>query len=70
VLELAAEHGFRAASRRVSQDGRELLSRRDKQGRRFFDGQRAQNFVTLRMTAELFRILDQFASAGIGALCS
>jgi len=32
------------------------------------DGQRAQNFVTLRMTAELFRVLDQFASAGIGAL--
>ncbi len=32
------------------------------------DGQRAQNFVTLRMTAELFRILDQFASAGIDAL--
>jgi len=32
------------------------------------DGQRAQNFATLRMTAGLFRILDEFASAGIGAL--
>jgi hypothetical protein len=32
------------------------------------EGRRAQNFVTLRMTAELFRVLDQFASAGIGAL--
>jgi hypothetical protein len=32
------------------------------------DGQRAQNFVTLRMTTELFRVLDQFASAGIVAL--
>jgi hypothetical protein len=32
------------------------------------EGQRAQNFLTLRMAAELFRVLDQFAPAGIGAL--
>jgi hypothetical protein len=32
------------------------------------DRQRAQNFFTLRLTAELFRILDRFTSAGIGAL--
>jgi hypothetical protein len=30
--------------------------------------QRAQNFFTLRLTAELFRILESFASEGIGAL--
>jgi hypothetical protein len=30
--------------------------------------QRARNFLTLRLTAELFRILDRFASEGIGAL--
>ncbi len=32
------------------------------------DRQRAQNFFTLRLTAELFRILDRFTSEGIGAL--
>ena len=30
--------------------------------------QRAQTFVSLRMTAELFRLLDRFASKAIGAL--
>ena len=32
------------------------------------DRQRARNFLTLRLTAELFRILDRFSSQGIGAL--
>ena len=32
------------------------------------DRRRAQNFFTLRLTAELFRILDRFSSEGIGAL--
>jgi hypothetical protein len=32
------------------------------------DRQRAQNFFTLRLTAELFRILDRFTSERIGAL--
>jgi len=32
------------------------------------DRQRARNFLTLRLTAELFRIVDRFASEGIGAL--
>src|SRR5882757_8347373 len=32
------------------------------------DRQRAQIFLTLRLTAELFRILQQFTSEGIGAL--
>jgi hypothetical protein len=32
------------------------------------DRRRAQSFFTLRLTAELFRILDSFASEGIGAL--
>src|SRR6266852_479568 len=32
------------------------------------DRQRAQNFFTLRLTAELFRILNRFTSEGIGAL--
>src|SRR5260370_38627412 len=32
------------------------------------DRRRAQNFLTLSLTAELFRILDRFSSEGIGAL--
>jgi len=32
------------------------------------DRQRARNFFTLRLTAELFRVLDRFASKGIEAL--
>ncbi len=67
LLELAAEHGVlgQLAARLGKLDGGPVL--RETQ-RALLDGQRAQNFVTLRMTAELFRVLDQFASAGIGAL--
>jgi len=67
LLELAAEHGVlgHLAARLGKMDGDSVL--RETQ-RALLDGQRAQNFVTLRMTAELFRVLDQFASAGIGAL--
>jgi len=32
------------------------------------DRQRAQNFFSLRLTAELFRLLERFTSEGIGAL--
>jgi hypothetical protein len=32
------------------------------------DRQRAQNFLTLRLTAELFSVLERFTSAGIAAL--
>jgi hypothetical protein len=32
------------------------------------DRQRAQNFTTLRLTAELFRLLERFASVGVAAL--
>jgi putative nucleotidyltransferase-like protein len=67
LLELAAEHGVlgHLAARLGKMDGH-MLPRETRQA--LLDGQRAQNFVTLRMTAELFRVLDQFASAGIGAL--
>jgi hypothetical protein len=67
LLELAAEHGVlgQLAGRLGKMDG-ESVPKETRQA--LLDGQRAQNFVTLRMTAELFRILDQFASAGIGAL--
>jgi hypothetical protein len=67
LLELAAEHGVlgHLAARLGKMDGGPLL-RETRQA--LLDGQRAQNFVTLRMTAELFRVLDQFASAGIAAL--
>ena len=67
LLELAAEHGVlgHLAARLGKMDGDSVL-RETK--RALLDGQRAQNFVTLRMTAELLRVLDQFASVGIGAL--
>lgn len=67
LLELAAEHGVlgHLAARLGKMDG-QTLQRETRQV--LLDGQRAQNFVTLRMTAELFRVLDQFASAGISAL--
>ena len=67
LLELAAEHGVlgHLAARLGKMDGVTYLPE-TKQA--LLDSQRAQNFVTLRMTAELFRVLDQFASAGIGAL--
>ncbi len=67
LLELAAEHGVlgHLAARLGKMDGDSVL-RETQQA--LLDGQRAQNFVTLRMTAELFRVLDQFASVGIGAL--
>jgi len=67
LLELAEEHGVlgQLAARLGKLDRDSIL--RETQ-RALLDGQRAQNFVTLRMTAELFRVLDQFASVGIGAL--
>jgi len=67
LLELAAEHGVlgHLAARLGKMDG-DSIARETRQA--LLDARRAQNFVTLRMTAELFRILDQFASAGIGAL--
>jgi hypothetical protein len=67
LLELAAEHGVlgHLAARLGKMQG-DSLPPETRQA--LLDGQRAQNFVTLRMTAELFRVLDQFVSAGIGAL--
>ena len=67
LLELAGEHGVlgHLAARLGKRDGHTLPP---ETRQALLDGQRAQNFVTLRMTAELFRILEQFASAGIGAL--
>jgi hypothetical protein len=67
LLELAAEHGVlgHLAARLGKMQG-DSLPPETRQA--LLDGQRAQNFVTLRMTAELFRVLAQFVSAGIGAL--
>jgi putative nucleotidyltransferase-like protein len=67
LLALAAEHGVlgHLAARLGKMEG-DSLPRETRQA--LLAGQRAQNFVTLRMTGELFRVLDQFAPAGIGAL--
>src|SRR5439155_735964 len=67
LLELAADHGVLGQlAARLRKMDENAVPQETRQG--LLDGQRAQNFVTLRMTAELFRVLDQFASAGIGAL--
>src|SRR6266849_6769565 len=67
LLALAEEHGVAghlAASLRGLEEG--LIPPETRQA--LVDRQRAQNFLTLRLTAELFRILEQFTSEGIGAL--
>jgi hypothetical protein len=67
LLILAEEHGvvghLTASLRGLEQ---ELVPPEIRQA--LVDRQRAQIFFTLRLTAELFRILDRFTSEGIGAL--
>jgi hypothetical protein len=66
LLVLAEDHGVTghlAASLRLEED---LVPPEIKQA--LADRQRAQNVFTLRLTAELFRVLDRFASERIGAL--
>ncbi|HEV1995947.1 MAG TPA: nucleotidyltransferase family protein [Candidatus Acidoferrum sp.] len=67
LLVLAEEHGvaghLAACLRGLEED---LVPLEIKQT--LIDRQRAQAFFTLRLTAELFRILDRFTSEGIGAL--
>ncbi len=67
LLVLAEEHGVighLAASMRGLQE--DLVTPEIR--RQLADRQRAQNFLTLRLTAELFRLLERFASARIAAL--
>src|SRR5882762_2229855 len=67
LLVLAEEHGvaghLRAGLRGLRED---LLPPEIRQT--LVDLERAQIFSTLRLTAELFRILDRFTSEGIGVL--
>ena len=67
LLILAEEHGVTGhltASLRGLEEG--LIPPKIRQA--LVDRQRAQVVFTLRLTAELFRILDRFTSEGIGAL--
>src|SRR6266436_8712828 len=67
LLTLAEEHGVAghlAASLRGLEEG--LIPPETRQA--LVDRKREQNFFTLRLTAELFRLLDRFTSEGIGAL--
>jgi hypothetical protein len=67
LLALAEDHGVAghlAASLRCLEE--DLFPPEIRQA--LAERQRARNFLTLRLTAELFRILDRFASEGIGAL--
>jgi hypothetical protein len=67
LLVLAEEHGvighLAACLRGLPED---LVTPEIRQ--QLTDRQRAQNFLTLRLTAELFRLLERFASARIAAL--
>src|SRR6267143_887351 len=67
LLILAEEHGvaghLTASLRGLKED---LIPPETRQA--LVDRQRAQIFFTLRLTAELFRILDRFTSEGIGVL--
>src|SRR3989441_1287287 len=67
LLILAEEHGvaghLAASLRSLKED---LIPPETRQA--LVDRQRAQVVFTLRLTAELFRILDRFTSEGIGAL--
>jgi len=67
LLLIADEHGVighLAAS--LSDSNAVTVPQEIKQG--LHDKQRAQNFQTLRLTAELFRVLDQFAQKNIPAV--
>ncbi len=67
LLVLAEEHGvgghLTSCLRDLAEDVVPLEVRQS-----LADRQRAQIFFTLRLTAELFRILERFTSGGIGAL--
>src|SRR6266852_9537607 len=67
LLFLAEEHGVTAhLTARLRNIKDALVPPEIKQ--ELLDRQRAQIFLTLRLTAELFRILECFSSQGIGAL--
>jgi len=67
LLTLAEEHGVAAHLAACLSDlDWDLVPGEIKQA--LVDRQRAQNFLTLRLTAELFCLLDRFTSEGIGAL--
>ena len=67
LLTLAEEHGVagHVAACLSDLDG-DLVPGEIRQA--LVDRRRAQNFFTLRLTTELFRLLDRFTSEGIGAL--
>jgi hypothetical protein len=67
LVALAEEHGVTGHLTRCLRELDKTLVPPET-GQALLDRQRAQAFFTLRMTAELFRVLERFASAGIGAL--
>jgi hypothetical protein len=67
LLALAEQHGVTGHLASCLRDLRETKVLPEFR-QRLIDRQRAQNFFTLRLTAELFRILEGFTSEGIGAL--
>jgi hypothetical protein len=67
LIDLAEEHGvighLAACLGGLEEDALQPQARQ-----LLIDRQRAQNFTTLRLTAELFRLLERFASVGVAAL--
>lgn len=67
LLLLAEEHGvLEQLAACLNSDGAALAPAEIKQS--LLELRRAQNFLTLRLTAELFRLLELFATQGISAL--
>jgi hypothetical protein len=67
LIVLAEEHGV-IGHLAASLSGLEEGALHSQARQVLMERQRAQNFITLRLTAELFRILERFASDGISAL--
>jgi hypothetical protein len=66
LLILAEEHGVIGLLTASLRDAESSTSSEIRQT--LLERQRAQNFLTLRLTAELFHLLELFAEKGIGAL--
>jgi hypothetical protein len=67
LLTLAEDHGVEGhLASSVQELARELIPPEIRQT--LADRQRAQTFFTLRLNAELFRVLEQFSAAGISAM--
>ena len=68
LLLLAEEHGVLGQLAACLNNGSSVLGVPPEIKQSLWERWRAQNFLTLRLTVELFRLLDTFGKAGISAL--